>query len=110
MSGKNPLMNPLNSRKQLLIAESELNRAQLVQEWQTMADDVCALANQAKSISSFASAAATLVAGLASFRRKNSAPAVDEKPSWWRILFKSAGMFFTFWRAFRPQGCEQKEK
>ena len=30
MFGKNPRMNPLESRKQLLIAESELNRAQLV--------------------------------------------------------------------------------
>ena len=35
MSGKNPRMNPLESRKQLLIAESELNRAQLVQELET---------------------------------------------------------------------------
>ena len=63
-------MNPLESRKQLLIAESELNRAQLVQEWQTMADEVHSLANQARTISSLASAAASLVAGLASFRRK----------------------------------------
>ena len=37
MFGKKPRLNPLESRKQLLIAESELNRAQLVQEWQTMA-------------------------------------------------------------------------
>ena len=68
-------MNPLESRKQLLIAESELNRAQLVQEWQTMADEVHSLAHQARTISSLASAAASLVAGLASFRRKKeSAP------------------------------------
>ena len=33
-------MNPLASRKQLLIAESELNRAQLVQDWQAVADGV----------------------------------------------------------------------
>jgi HPt (histidine-containing phosphotransfer) domain-containing protein len=51
-------MNPLESRKQLLIAESELNRAQLVQEWQTMADEVHALADQARTISSIASAVA----------------------------------------------------
>ena len=37
MFGKKPRLNPLESRKQLLIAESELNRAQLVQEWQAMA-------------------------------------------------------------------------
>ena len=50
MSGKNPRMNPLESRKQLLIAESELNRAQLVQEWQTMTDEVHSLVNQARTI------------------------------------------------------------
>ena len=36
MFGKNPRVNPLNTRKRLLIAESELNRAQLTQEWGTL--------------------------------------------------------------------------
>ena len=74
MFGKNPRMNPLESRKQLLIAESELNRAQLVQEWQTMADGVRSVADRARTVSSLASAAASLIAGLASFRRVRSAP------------------------------------
>jgi hypothetical protein len=99
-------MNPLASRKQLLIAESELNRAQLVQEWQTMADEVHSLANQARTISSFASAAASLVAGIASFRRKKSAPAA-EKPSWLQTILKGAGLVSTIWSAFRPQGRDQ---
>jgi hypothetical protein len=103
-------MNPLNSRKQLLIAESEFNRAGLVQDWQTMADDVHTLANRAKNIGVFASAAAALVASIASFRRKKTSSTVDEKPSWWRTVFKSAGTFYTFWQAFRPQGYGQKEK
>src|ERR1017187_10892995 len=106
MSGKNPRMNPLASRKQLLMAESELNRAQLVQEWQTMADEVHSLANQARTISSFASAAASLVAGIASFRRKKSAPAA-EKPSWLQTILKGAGLVSTIWSAFRPQGRDQ---
>jgi hypothetical protein len=110
MSEKTPYLNPLNSRKQLLIAESELNRAQLVQEWQTVADDARALANRARNISVFASAGVSLLGGLASFRRKKASPTVDEKPSWWRTVFKRAGMFFTLWQAFRPRGCEQKEK
>ncbi len=100
-------MNPLASRKKLLIAESELNRAQLVQEWQTMADEVHALANQARTITSFASAAASLVAGIASFRRKKSVPA-DEKPSWLKTILKGAGLVSTIWQTFRSQGREQK--
>jgi hypothetical protein len=102
-------MNPLDSRKKLLIAESELNRAQLVQELQTMADEVHSLANRARTISSLASAAASLVTGLASFRRKKSVPAT-EKPSWLQTIVKGAGLVSTIWQAFRPQNCEQKEK
>ena len=33
MFGNNPRVNPLEARKRLLVAESELNRAQLVEEW-----------------------------------------------------------------------------
>jgi len=103
-------MNPPNSRKQLLIAESELNRAELVQEWQTMADGACALVNRARTVGSFAFAAASLVAGLASFRRKKFSADRNEKPSWWRAVSRSAGLFSTFWRAFHPSGRGQKGK
>jgi negative regulator of sigma E activity len=96
-------MNSLKSRKQLLIAESELNRAQLVQEWRTMADEVHSLTSQARSISSIASAVATLVAGLSSLRHKKSAPSA-EKPSWWQTILKGVGAVGSFWQAFRPQG------
>lgn len=102
MSGKNPRMNPLESRKQLLIAESELNRAQLVQKWQTMADDAHALARKARIIGSWASIAASLVAGLAFFRRKKSRPAA-KKPSWLQTILKGAGIVSMIWSKFRPQ-------
>ena len=109
MFGKNPRMNPLESRKQLLIAESELNRAQLVQEWQAMADGVRSVADRASTISSLVSTAAALIAGLASFRRTRSAPA-DEKPSWWQTLLKGAPLAGFLWSKFRPQPRDQKEK
>ena len=109
MSGKNLLMSPLESQKQMLIAESELNRAQLVQEWRTMADEVHSLTSQARSISSIASAAASLVAGLVSCRHKASAP-VAEKPSWWQTILKGAGLVGSFWSEFRAQRREQEEE
>jgi negative regulator of sigma E activity len=99
-------LNPLESRKQLLIAESELNRAQLVQEWQAMADGVRSVADRARTLGSAASAAAALVAGLASFRRKKSAPAA-EKPSWLQTLFKGAELISTIWQAFRSPGRDR---
>jgi len=109
MFGKISHLSPLAARKQLLIVESELNRAQLAQEWRTLADEAHALADQAKTIRSMASATATLVAGLASCRHKKSAPTA-EKPSWWRILLKGAGVVGTFWQTFRAPGCEQTDK
>jgi hypothetical protein len=103
MSGKNPRMNPLQSRKQLLIAESELNRAQLVQEWETMADGIGSVADRAKSFASIASSAAVLVAALAAFRRGKSAHA-EVKPSWLQTILKGAGLISTVWLAFRSPG------
>jgi hypothetical protein len=103
-------MNPLKSRKQLLTAESELNRAQLVLEMEKIADQVHSLADQAKAIASFASAAATLIAGLASFRRKKEAAPAAEKPSWLQIILKGVGLISTVWQTFLPQSRRQKEK
>jgi hypothetical protein len=102
-------MNSLISRKQLLIAESELNRAQLVQDWQTIADEFHSLTKQARTISSFASAAASLVAGLASFRRKKPEPAAG-KPSWLKTILNGAGLVSTFWQTFRLQDREPRDK
>ena len=102
-------MNSLASRKQLLIAESELNRAQLVEDWRAMADDAHALAQRAKTITFLASAAASVVAILSSLRHKKAVPA-DEKPSRWQTLLKGAGLVSSLWSVFRAPGCGQKDK
>jgi hypothetical protein len=102
-------MNSLESRKKLLIAESELNRAQLVQELETIKDKIHSLANQARTISSLTSAAATLIAGLASFRRKKESAPAAEKPSWLQTIVKGAGLVSTIWAAFVPQRRDRDE-
>jgi len=109
MFGEKPRLNPLQSRKQLLIAESELNRAQLVQEWQAIADDVRVVADRARTIRSVVSAAVSLIAGLASFRRGKPVNA-GAKPSWLHTLLKGAGRISTLWLAFRSQGRDQRDK
>jgi hypothetical protein len=102
MSGKNPRLKALESRKQLLIAESELNRVHLLHALDTLAGEVHALANQAKTIGSMASAVASLVAGLTTFRRQQRASAA-EKPSWWQTITKVAGLVSSLWTAFRSK-------
>jgi hypothetical protein len=102
-------MNPLQSRKKMLVAESELNRAQLVQDWLTMAGEVHALTSQARTITSIASAAASLVTGLLSFRHAKKPATADEKPSWFKTILKGAGLVSTAWQAFRPPNCDEAE-
>jgi hypothetical protein len=102
MFGKNPSINPLASRKQLLIAESELNRAGLVEEWQTLADGVHSMTGRAKTMRSFALAALSLIAGFTSYRRAKSAFA-GEKTSWWQTLLKGAQLAGSLWLEFCPR-------
>jgi hypothetical protein len=102
MFGKKSLVSPLESRKRLLIAESEINRNQMVEEWQTIASGVHSLAAQAKSISSYASAGALLVATVAAFRR-SKAKTAGEKPSWFQAVLKGAKLAGSVWLAFRAR-------
>ena len=102
MPRKNPRLKELASRKQLLVAESELNRAHLVHEWETMAGDVRSLADQAKTVGAIASVAASLTAGFTSFSRQKSAPDAGKTP-WWRTIVKVAGLASTFWSESRSR-------
>jgi hypothetical protein len=107
MFGKRSHLSPLELRKQLLILESELNRAQLAQEWQTMAHGVRDLAHRATTIGAWASAAALLVTGLTAWRSGPPAP-VAAKLSWFQKILNGARLASTIWFAFRARG--QKEE
>jgi hypothetical protein len=103
-------MNPLASRKKLLIAESELNRAQLIRDWQTMAGEVNAFTKQARTASSIASSAASFIFGLAPFCRKKEPAPAAEKPSRWQAILKGAQLACSLWSEFRPPRGDQKDK
>jgi hypothetical protein len=95
-------MSPLESRKKLLIAESELNRAQLTQEWRTMADSVHSITGQARSISSLAVAGATFIGDLVAFRRKKAASPRPRNP-WWVTVLTVAQVAGSLWLESRPR-------
>ncbi len=107
MFGRNPRLKPLELRKQLLLAESELNRAEMAGNLAGLTADVCMFADRAKSFTSIASSAAVLVAGLAAFRRGKPVDA-NAKPSWLQTILKGASLIFTLWLAFRPPGHRQQ--
>lgn len=95
-------MNALKSRKELLIAESELNRAQLVQECQAMTDTMHALAKQAKTIGLIAASAASLIGILRNLRGNKSAPTI-KKPSWLQTILNYAPIAGSLWSGFNAR-------
>lgn len=89
-------MNPLHLQKQLLIAESELNRAQLVEDFRALANEAKALAQRAATLRSLASASVVLVSELVALRQ----PAV-KKTSWLQSILKGAQLAGSLWSEFR---------
>jgi len=102
-------MTPLESRKRLLIAESDLNRVQLGLDWCAVSAEGRTLTERVRTFGAMASSAAMLVAGFAAWRRgKPAAPRAT--PSWRHTLLKGAGLISTLWLAFRPPGREPDDK
>jgi len=96
-------MNELTSRKKLLISESELNRAHLLQEWLAVTDDVQALGNRVKTMGSLAAVAASLISMAGWLRGSRPAP-VDGKNSWMQTIIKGAQLAGSLWAKFRTPG------
>jgi hypothetical protein len=109
MFGKESHVSPLEVRKQLLIAQSELNRAQLSEEWHAMTHGVRDLAHRAKTIATWAPSAALLVAGLAAFRRRKPAPAARNS-SWFQRILNGVRLASTIWFAFRVHGHQEERQ
>jgi hypothetical protein len=109
MFGETSHLSPLESRKRLLLAESELNRAQLYEEWQTMTHGVRDLAHRAKIIAAWASSAALLLAGVTALRRGPPTPGAAEL-SWFQKIPNGARLASAIWFAFRPRGHEEQCK
>ena len=99
-------LSPLASRKQLLIAESELNRAQLVYELDSVTGEIRLLARQLGTVSSLVSATVTLLAGLMSHRPKRPERA-PEPFSWWQVLVKGAGLVRSVWSTFETRSASR---
>jgi hypothetical protein len=103
MFGKRPRLDPLESRKQLLIAESELNRARLSQEWQTMTQGIGAFARRVKTIGAWVSSTVLLVAGLTAMRTGPPARGAAKTTRLQKIL-SGVRLASTIWLALPNRG------
>jgi hypothetical protein len=109
MPRKLPRVSPLQMRKDLLIAESELNRTQLQEEWEAATEWHRTLSSGARTIGSVASAAALLVSGVRAFRRKRD-PQSGSGASWLQPLIKGAGLIASLCKTFRSRNGGQKNE
>jgi len=100
--GNNPCVSPLETHKRLLIAESELHRARLFEDWQAIAGGARALTARVQSISLIASTTALLVAAVSAFRRGRALPN-RAKSSWLQTALKGAQLASSIWLAFRAR-------
>ena len=96
-------------RKDLLIAESELNRAQLMEEWAAATEWHRTLSAGARTVGSVASAVALVVSGLRAFRRKRE-PQTGGVASWLQPAIKGAGLIASLFSAFRSRSCNEEDK
>lgn len=74
MFGKKSHLKTLESRKRLLLAESEVNRAELIKEWGALKDEFSRVKRQVRAASSIASSAAVLATVISLVRRRFGAP------------------------------------
>jgi hypothetical protein len=101
------LISPLASRKQLLIAESELNRAQLSAEWQTMTRGILDVVHRATTTAAWVSSAALVVAGVTALRRRPAEQGAAKSSRFQKAL-NGAHLVSRFWLAFRTHGEKEK--
>ena len=109
MSGKEPHLSPLEAHKRLLIVESELNRATLAEEWQTIRQELSGLAHRAKTIGGWVSAAALLAGGVTACCGAPPEPA-PSKVSWLQKVLRGARFALTLWLALRPRAEKAEAK
>jgi len=100
MFGTKPRISSLRWRKEILIAESEINRVHLAREWRTPADELCLFAHHAQSFKNMASSMMSLVAVLVAFTNHKPAPAAPAT-SWLEKAAGAARLASSLWLAFR---------
>ncbi len=105
MPGENFHLTPLESRKQLLLVESELNRAQLINELRALKSEINHLKAQAHAIGSIASSAAQLATTFSAISRVFTHRNGEEgkSRSWISTLLNGARTGISLWSALRSR-------
>jgi hypothetical protein len=101
MSGKTSQLTSLETRRQLLLVESELNRAQLLNEVRDFKSEIQRLKHQVGGIVSTAELATKVAGAFSDVGRAFSQRDEGEKPSWISTLLNGAKAGTSLWRLIR---------
>jgi hypothetical protein len=102
MPGEGTDLTSLAARKQLLLVESELNRAELQNEWLTVKSEIDRIGNQVRSAAGIASSVTRLGLSFANFFRPGTPARHDgKKPGWISTLFRGARAGVSLWSSLR---------
>lgn len=99
MFGTKSRLNNLALRKQLLLAESEVNRVQFANEWHNLVDETREATRHARSVMS--SVAATVSMGIAGFKTMREMRSNGKATSWVGKLLGGVRLGSALWKAFR---------
>ena len=102
MFGKSFGMRTLEARRKLLVAESDLNRAQLGEDLAAAKAGLNSFRARAQLASEIALSAAGVISGLAAFRRRRARDSAA-KPSLIRTALETAGLISRIWLAIRAK-------
>ena len=101
MPGTQSHLTSLVLRKQLLLAESEVNREQLLNEWHSLTNETRELAHRAQFVcASVASVASLGIAGVKTMRELQAARS-NGKASWISTLINGMRLGTALWKSFR---------
>jgi hypothetical protein len=95
-------MNELEARKQLLLAESAVNRALLDRDWETMVQGAVGIVSEVKQAGKLLGVGAALIGALGIFRRART-PKATAGRSWFRTLFGLARWAVPIWMELRRE-------
>jgi hypothetical protein len=106
MSRKTTELTALQTRKQLLLVESELNRLQLTAEWQTLKAGLDQKARQVAAVSSMIESAAKIGTSFTGFFDDlggDDKKSGDKKSSWISRMVGGVRSGFSLWSALRSR-------
>ena len=95
-------VSPLQARKRLLIAESELNRSDMSREWQTVQQGAHELAKRARTLGAWAALGSSLLASWGAYRQGNSLRP-SPKRSWLDTALQTARITQEIWALCRTR-------